>query len=264
MRLKEFTHSDITVKYAYLGSKQGSKKALIVSVCNPFEKDGTIEFLNSLASFDVPRLFIAAAKEYQFGLHLMKDGALAPRDAILNLIEKIRTDNGIEKSDTYLIAFCMASQPAMAMAVENGYNLIITEFVYGGTLYNLLDDANPEKAAFLAQLDKVRGPYMEFTFDGFMEKLATFAGRENPLGYVASYLAEVGKTSPQKFAAPKIYFLAGRSEESWKFFGKMTIEKLRDHGLNVEVTMSDEEYGHTEALPHFIEFFGRKLREIGL
>ena len=264
MKLKQFTHSGVTVKYAYLGSKQGSKRALIVSICNPFEKDGTVEFLQSLAPFDVPRLFIAASKEYQFGLFLMKDGTLAPRDAILGLIEKYRIENGIEKSNTYLLAFCLASQPAMAMAVENGYNLLVTEFVYGGRLGDLWGENDPERLALRAQMEKVRGPYMELSYDDFREKMEKFTGRENPRKYVSTYLEEVSKTEPGKFSLPRIYFLGGRSEESWRLSGEETVEKLRGHGLNVEVTVSEEDYTHTEALPHFIGFFTRKLRELGV
>ena len=267
MKLKQFTHSGVTVKYAYLGSKQGSKKALIVSICNPFERDGTVEFLRSLAPFDVPRLFIAAAKEYQFGLYLLKDGTTAPRDAILNLIEKYRIENGIEKSDTYLVAFCLATKPAMVMAVENGYNLIITEFVYGSSISGLWRDDDPEKLQFRSALEKVRGPYMEFTFGDFRERLRAFTGNQrspDSPGYVSSYLDEVSKTQPHKFSVPKVYFLGGKSEESWRLSGEKTIGKLREFGLDVEVTVSDAEYTHTEALPHFISYFTGKLREIGL
>jgi len=264
MRLKEFTHDGIPVKYAYLRSKQESKKALLVVLTNPFEKDGTVEFLNSLAPFDVPRLFIAAAKEYQFGLHIMKNGTLAPRDAILALIEKIRTENEIEKRNTYLIGFCMASQPAMAMAVEQGYNLIITEYIFGGTLSSLWDDNDPEKINFRAHQDKIRGPYMEFSFPDFKEKMKEFTGKKDLTNYVAGYFSETKETAPHKFSAPKIYFLAGKNEESWRLFGKMTIEKLREFGLNVEVTVSDEPYGHMEAIPHFITYFTDKLRQLGL
>lgn len=264
MKLKEFTHSDITVKYAYLRSKSESKKALLVVLTNPFEKDGTIEFMHSLAPFDVPRLFIAAAKEYQYGLHLIKAGTHAPRDAILELIERTRIENGIEKESTYIIGFCMASQPGMAMAVENGYNLIITEYIFGGTLSKLWDDEDPEKIRFRAHQDEIRGPYMEFTYDEFKTRMKAFTGSEDSLEFIKQYFEEVKETAPEKFSVPKVFFLAGRAEESWRLFGEMTIASLRGFGLDVEVTVSSAEYGHMEAIPHFISFFTEKLRELGL
>lgn len=266
MRLKEFTHSDITVKYAYLRSKSGSKKAFLVVLSNPFEKDGTVEFLQSLAAFDVPRLFIAAAKDYQYGMHFVKNQTLAPRDAILELIENTRIENEIAKSNTYLIGFCMAAQPALAMAIENGYNLIITEYIYGGSLAILWDKSDPESISFKERKAAAREPKMDHSYIEFFEKFQAYSGidADGFTLYIRNHLEEKFKKDKHKFSVPNIYLLGGKYEESWRLFGKMTVDKLNSLGLNLEVTISDEIYGHMEAIPHFIKYFTEKLRKLGL
>ena len=266
MKLKEFEYGDITLKYVYLPSKQAVNDKMVVVLSNPLERNGTVEFMNSLARFkNVPRLFIAAARDYQFGFYLVKDKTYILRDAVEALIEKFRMELDVSKNNTYLIGFCLASFPVVNIAINMGYNGIITEFnAVGGALHRLMPSSVQDDYHLRHQAS--REPHMDFTFEEFTENRAKYSGLDDDetTEFKSVFFDYVSKNQPQKLVIPKFYFLAGKNEESWVYCGKETCEKFEELKINYELTVNDADYDHMSAVPYFIEYFTNLLYRLGM
>ena len=269
MKLKEFSYSDITLKYVYqLPRVQSKNKKMLVVLSNCLDSDGHVDFLLSLSKFKaVPKLFLAVARDYKFGYYLIKDNTYILREAVEALIETYRVENEVEKQMVYLIGFCAASYSAVNIAINQGYNAIFTEYSFEGwrSVRMLFDKDEPRKTELFAKQNaRLQNEFMDCTFSEWRKSVNKYTGRVDSYKVMPEFFEYVLYNYSEKFFIPKFYFYAGYNEEYWRLTGKETCLKLREYGINLELTIDDADFDHTSAMPFFITYLSGLLERLGV
>lgn len=251
MRMSDFTYDDITLNYIMMKSAADTKKMIVV-LTNLMENEGKVDFVFNLSKIKNTHKLFIACNECRFGMGLVKDGKDTPQVATETLIEKYRVENNIDCREVYVIGFCASSYATVQIAVSKGYNAIITAFGFDGD-WGLKPGMTPEKADFNAKFDARSIKMGTITNDDFIEKVKTYTGIPDYWAITKNYLLSA---PADKLAIPIIYFFASEEEETYRFDdGEGTIRKMRELGMNVELTISEKGFSHFEEIPNFIEYF---------
>ncbi|MDR0984422.1 MAG: hypothetical protein LBL93_05395 [Ruminococcus sp.] len=263
MKLSEYEANGINLRYHYSKPREpdNNEPKMVVSLSTIFASPKTLDNMLFLSRFcNIHKLIFAADREYsRKGQFLVKDKQFLVRDAIIECIEKYRTEAGVKKENVYFTAHCSTAFATLLISVEMGYNAVLASYLG----YHVGDIAQRwySKGKELDFRGNYRVPGANPKRNIVEINSYTGLSRDEYNKFVYDY---VDNMPQEKWDKANIYLHWGDGDERYVIGGKESIDDLVNRGANVVYQVDSGIEDHFKYAPWFEAFMEKIFTDAGM
>lgn len=294
MKFTSYQYKDITFNYQYNppAIPKPGRQYMLISLPVITLPPGCLESIFVFRQYkSLHKFHLVSDSEYsRLGNLMIKNRKFDILDGVFELIEKIRTENGIEPQDCYCFCNCAVSLPAFLLMLKAGYNVVSTSCSLNGlkVLQNEedmrsfaeehysetfeLEDEEEENNGRLNVQAVLESQRHEFAsaekFSEFRnadkELKRSYRNYDSPREYGFELNKLFNNLYLQRHPVAKLYCYYGINDIIYQLNGDNTIKFLKESEINFEALIDSAEFNHYNHAGYSKFFFANILYRNGV